>query len=207
MIIFLHTSSIHINRFNKLVEKFYPNTLVKHYVFDQLLENAIKNKTLDFNGFERAITEIKNNHSKLEKIICTCSTYGGLCKTTEKVYRVDAPIVDFLVSNHVKIALAFTATSTLESSQKIISDASLRFQKEIKITNCDCSNCWTYFEQGDLISYYKNIAANITIIADKVDAIFLAQASMEGVINYLPQLKHKLFSSAEFGIRTLLSID
>ncbi|MBB6462584.1 hypothetical protein [Flammeovirga kamogawensis] len=207
MIIFLHTSSIHIDRFNQIIHKFSPNTFVKHYVFDQLLENALENKALDFDGFKKAIAKIKNENSKLDQIICTCSTYGGLCNTKEKVFRIDAPVVDFLVTNYSKIALVYTAHSTRQSSKEIITKSSLKFQKEVLITDCDCSNCWTYFEKGDLTSYYKNIAANIIQVANKVDAIFLAQASMEGVINYLPQLKSKLFSSAEFGVKTLLSID
>lgn len=74
MIAFLHTSSIHIEKFDNLVRSVNKEIEVKHFVNADLLSSALENGITDSETFSREIAEIKLLQPEL--IICTCSTYG-----------------------------------------------------------------------------------------------------------------------------------
>jgi hypothetical protein len=202
MIAFLHTSPIHIDTFEKLVRKFDKNIEIKHFVNEKLLESALINGETDVVSFKKEIELIKKENPSL--LICTCSTYGEECDNDSSIYRIDAPIVEYIVSNYNKIGLAYTANSTKMVSENLIHKVSMQLNKQIEILNCDCSEFWTKFETKDIEGYEKGIAEKIEQIKSEVDVVFLAQASMEGVRNYLSDLKKEVLSSPEFGVKELL---
>ena len=51
----------------------------------------------------------------------------------------------------------------------------------------------------------KSIAKKIKSFENDVEVVFLAQASMEGSINYLKDFSKKIYSSPEFGIKEYLT--
>ena len=203
MISFLHTSKVHIERFENLVRKFDKTIPIKHFVNEDLLSYAFKNGKVDTKSFDKEILTIKKENPTL--IICTCSTYGEECNDTNDVKRIDFPIVDYLVQNYSKIGLVFTASSTASVSRNILQKVANHQQKKIKIINCDCSDAWVHFENNDINEYEKSIANKIKNMAASVDVIFLAQASMEGVKKHLSNLEQPVFSSPEFGIKSYLN--
>ena len=203
MIAFLHTSKVHIDRFEALVKKFNPSIETKHFVNKTLLDNALNNGHTDAALFSKEIAAIRKEAPSL--VICTCSTYGAESDNHENVLRIDKPIIEYMVKNHFKIGLVYTANSTKTVSEDLLLETAETQQKPIEITLCDCSEYWPYFEAGNLEAYRKNIANTIRNIADKVDVIFLAQASMEGAKNYLTDLKVPIYTSPEFGIKTLIA--
>lgn len=202
MISFLHTSAVHIDRFEKLVRSFDQNIATKHIVNSELLSYALKNKELDITGFQQAIATIKKDNPQL--IICTCSTYGSACNDTNNVKRIDYPIANYLVKNFTKIGLAFTAKSTESASLNLLKQVSENQKKDIEIIPFDCTRAWKHFANNDIKKYEKKIAKKIKKLAPNVDVIFLAQASMEGVKKYVHNIEQAVFSSPEFGIKSYL---
>lgn len=202
MIAFLHTSKVHIDRFENLVRKFDQTITIKHYVNEDLLSYAFKNGTVDTKNFEQEISTIKKEKPSL--IICTCSKYGEECNITNNVKRIDYPIAEFLVSTYTKIGLIFTAKSTERVSKNILEQVANHQNKKIEIINCDCSNAWVHFENNDINEYEKTIANTIKKMASTVEVVFLAQASMEGAKKHLTDIKQDVFSSPEFGIKSYL---
>ena len=77
MIAFLHTSNVHIDRFEKLVRQFDTEIKTGHFVNEDLLKTALEKEHLDEKGFAAMISKIALEQP--ETIICTCSTYGELC--------------------------------------------------------------------------------------------------------------------------------
>jgi hypothetical protein len=203
MIAFLHTSSIHIDTFEKLVRKFDKNIEIKHFVNEKLLESALINGETDVVSFKKEIELIKKENPSL--LICTCSTYGEECDNDSSIYRIDKPIVEYIVQNFKKIGLVYTANSTKKVSENLLLKISSELNKQIEISNCDCSEFWSYFEKKDFSGYEKGIAKKIELLESKVDVIFLAQASMEGAKKYLKQMKKEVLSSPEFGINELIN--
>ena len=202
MIAFLHTSPIHIDRFDKLVRKYHPTIAIQHFVKEDILNTALTTGQLDTTTFKDTIQTIQANKPCL--IICTCSTYGQLCDQLTTIYRIDQPIVREIVANYSSIAIAYTAHSTKVISLDLLQQTAKELNKRIQITECDCTHCWPYFEAGDIKQYETEIAKTIRAKTNQSEVVFLAQASMEGAAKYLEDLKQAVVSSPEFGIKTLL---
>ena len=202
MIAFLHTSEVHIARFGALVRKYDEAITIRHYVNEKLLETALLNGKTDTPTFDNEIETIRKEAPSL--LICTCSTYGKECDKYDDVERIDEPIGAYLVANYNTIGLVYTANSTKTVSEDLLFKMAFDQNKEIKVVNCDCSDYWTHFEQGNYVAYEKGIAEKIKSIESNVDVVFLAQASMEGAKKYLTDITKKVFSSPEFGIKTFL---
>lgn len=203
-IAFLHTSPLHIERFENLVRKYNDTIEIKHFVDEDLLHLALETGVLAKEQFVKTIQKIQAEQ-QIKMVICTCSTYGQLCEPFETVYRIDQPIVDTIVAKYAKIALAYTAPSTKKTSQQLILQTAARQQKTIQLIDADCTHCWPYFEEGNIAKYERSIAQHLRQISQEVEVIFLAQASMEGAKKYLVDIKPIVVSSPEFGVKTFLA--
>jgi hypothetical protein len=196
---FLHTSKSHISRFDKIVKEFSNSITVSHYVNEELLVAAQKEQQLDKVGFDKMVNQIQKDETEI--IICTCSTYGELCKESDGVYRIDKPIGEYIVSNYKNIGIAFTSKSTKKISKKLIERiASLR-NKRIKILEIDCSNCWHWFMEDNIKKYEEEIANTIRSQFNEFDVVFLAQASMQGAQIHLNNEDYKVVSSPAYGVK------
>ena len=204
MIAFLHTSPLHIERFENLVKKYNDTIEIKHFVDEGLLHIALETGVLAKEQFVKTIQKIQAEQ-QIKMVICTCSTYGQLCETFETVHRIDQPIVDTIVAEYTKIALAYTAPSTKKTSQQLILQTAARQQKKIQLLHADCSHCWQYFEAGNIEKYEKSIAEHLRKISQDAEVIFLAQASMEGAKKYLVDIQSIVVSSPAFGVKTFLA--
>lgn len=202
-ITFLHTSSSHINRFEKIVNEIDKNIETKHFVNKDILETAIKTGNVDVIGFNNEINKIKAG--KFELIICTCSTYGELCDD-KNVFRIDKPIAEDIVSKYSKIGIAYTAISTKEKSENLLNKIAKKQDKQIRIKEINCEECWQWFENEDFEKYSKEIANQIKQNDDDCEVIFLAQASMEGAKKYLENKKYKTVSSPKIGIEKYIEL-
>ncbi len=202
MIAFLHTSKIHINRFEELLKSIDNNIPTKHFVNEEILESAITNGKTDSGAFKKQIDLIKKDNPSL--IICTCSTFGEESDKYDNVFRIDRPIVQYIVSKFDRIGLVYAASSTREISTNLLVQTSKQLNKEIEIISCDCSEHWVHFTKGNQSEYEAQIANAIKSIEKQVDVIFLAQASMEGAKNFLHNFTKEVVSSPEYGVKQIL---
>ena len=198
-IAFLHTSPVHIDRFEKIVSALDKRIETCHFVHEELLKFALQNGSLDKNSFISIISNIQLEEPN--RIICTCSTYGQLCDSFPDVYRIDQPIAEYLVANYSKIILAYTVSSTKKISVELLQKIAIQQSKKTEIILCDATESWRYFENDDFKNYELSIATKIKSIANQGEVIFLAQASMEGAKKYLNSLSIETFTSPEFGLK------
>lgn len=204
MIAFLHTSPLHIARFEQIVRKYHSTIPIQHIVKESILETALATGKLDEITFADTIQQIQQ--TKPQVIICTCSTYGQLCDQFSNVERIDQPIAYHIVANYSTIALAYTAASTKTVSLDLLLRTAQQQGKIIRIIDCDCTHCWPYFEANDLKKYEEAIATSIRAKTNNAEVVSLAQASMEGAKKYLADLDQVVVSSPEFGVRHFLQL-
>lgn len=202
MIAFLHTSSIHIDKFEKLVRKFNTNIEIKHFVNEDLLSSALSKGKTDTKSFENEIAKMKALEPSL--LICTCSTYGDECDNNDFIERIDEPVATYLVKNFNKIGLAFTASSTKKVSKDLLLRVAKEVGKSVNIIDCDCSSAWKYYEANEFENYEKTIAETLATKEQEVEVVFLAQASMEGCKTYLNNFTKEIYSSPEYGVKEYL---
>lgn len=202
MITFLHTSAVHIKKFEALVRKFNPDIPIQHFVNEELLAIAIAKGETDLKLFEKQLATIKEQQPSL--VICTCSSLGTACDKEPGIHRIDEPIAAHIVQNYKRIGLAYTATSTLGTSENLLLNIAAKLGQEVTIVPIDCSSYWPYFEKGAMQAYEQGIAKTITQQAAQVEVILLAQASMEGAQQYLSHLGKEVWSSPAFGVEALI---
>ncbi|TBN05576.1 hypothetical protein EYD45_04685 [Hyunsoonleella flava] len=202
MIAFLHTNKAHIDTFEALVRTQNIEIGIQHYVNKNILDSALETGVTDSVQFEKEIEAIRKDNPSL--IICTCSTYGAESDKYPDVYRIDYPVIAYLVNNYAKIGLVYTANSTKTVSENLMLKIAHETKKAIEIVDVDCSELWQLFEKDDIDSYNKGIAKKTIEKASEVDVFFLAQASMAGAKNHLQNLDKEVFTSPEFGIKELL---
>ncbi|WP_152287381.1 hypothetical protein [Flavicella marina] len=202
MIAFLHTSKIHIPKFENLVREFNSDIEIQHFVNESLLAEAIEMGEVNQIKFVDQINKIEKTDPML--VICTCSTLGTACDATQNVHRIDRPIANYLSENYKKIGLAFTANSTKLASTVLLSEAAKSQGKSIEIIPIDCSSAWTYYLQNDFERYESEIAKCLLEKQDAVDVVFLAQASMEGAIEKAKGYSKEIYTSPAYGVKTIL---
>ncbi|MEO0470550.1 MAG: hypothetical protein AAF206_13070 [Bacteroidota bacterium] len=210
MITFYHTSASHINRFNQLLEKLEIEVEIVHHVNESILTEALTKGVDDPNVRQQFSDDIRALLStNTDMIICTCSTFGpqceGLQKSERPVHRIDQPMASWLVQNLTAIVLAFTAASTRESSLGLLRHEADVAGKHPQISELDCTDCWPLFGQGELRAYEQAIARKIMQANLATTHIFLAQASMQGAVDWLPPACFHIYTSTEFGLKHILA--
>lgn len=205
MIAFLHTSNVHIDRFEKLVRQFDTEIKTRHFVNEGLLKTALEKGVLDENGFASMVSKIELEQP--QTTICTCSTYGELCNNWQNVHRIDQPIIEYLVDNYSIIIVVFTVISTKVVTCKLINKVAKSKNKPIQIIICDATDSWQYFENNDSAHYELSIATKVKTKTAEGEVVFLAQASMEGAKKHLNLLNVLIFTSPAFGIKYFLYND
>ena len=202
MIAFLHTVHQLKSKFENLVKEHSDHISVKHFVNEDLLTNALKNGQSDDILFNECVDEILKENPKM--IICTCSSYGESSDQLTNVLRIDRPIAQYIVANFSKIGMAFTATSTKVISENLLLSEAQKINKKIDIAPIDCSNAWEHYEAKDFEKYEQSIAQTINENHNKVDVIFIAQASMQGAIKLLEHIDKPILTSPEYGVKSFV---
>ena len=203
-IAFLHTAQSHVSRFDAIIQAENTSSIeVAHFVFETLLMTAQKSGEADRAGFETAIEQIRKQG--FSSIICTCSTYGELCEASSNIFRIDEPIVAFIVTKFSKIGIAYTLPSAKEKSRRLLEEIAQSRQRQIRISEIDCTSCWHWFEKRDMDKYEAGIAQLIKAYSATLEVVFLTQASMDKAKNHLVNEKFKVVSSPEFGVKKYLT--
>ncbi len=203
MLAFFHTLASNVDKFEDLARKYAPEEEIRHFVNEEILSFALRHGTRDDSTFDAEIEKIRTLQP--QKIICTCSTYGEASDRHPDVWRIDRPVVEYIVKNYTQIGLAYAAESTYDMSLGLISAAAKVQHRMLSVKGIDCTEAWSFFEKNDMEAYSKLIAQKIQAYAQEVEVVFLAQASMEGAKAYLSDFEREVYASPEFGVKQILT--
>jgi len=180
-LIFLHTSSAHVQTFEALLAEIAPNIRAQHIVDEAILQEARDAGRLTKAMQAKVQTQIAAlNNAPV--VLCTCSTIGGCAEqASANVIRVDRPMAAKAVQLGRRIIVAATLASTLQPTQALIQDEADKQGKAIDLIEVLCDGAWAKFEQGDRADYVEVIAKRLREVAHLGDVIVLAQASMADV--------------------------
>ena len=201
--VFLHTSPVHISRFNAILNALHYKHEVRHYVNEALLNTVLETGCLDKVGFKKQLDTIrKETH---EVVLCTCSTYGTLTEGFDDVERIDYPLANYVVSHYQFVGVAYTVKSTLMVTMELLHAVADKNGKKVSCSMIDCTSAWPHFESGDLEAYDNEISNIISKESLNVDVVYLAQASMDGVERTLSdQLGKEVLSTPLFCVNAYL---
>src|SRR5262245_45109369 len=99
---FLHTSPVHIERFEALMAQLAPGVPVRHLVDESLLQDA-RERGITPDLAQRVQAIVTEAAPQAKVILCTCSTLGGCAEQIgelagHRVIRVDRPMAEKAVS-------------------------------------------------------------------------------------------------------------
>ena len=210
----IHTSAIMIPIFNELCAKFLPDVEVVHTVDESLLKSIIADKKLSKSTARRVIGHIISaGEAGADCIMVTCSSIGpaadlGRQLVDVPVVRVDEPMAVLAVETGSKIAVVATLPSTLNPTAELIEAQAQKKSKEINLTKKLCEGAFEAVISGDGLTHDKIVSTGIRELAEKVDVIVLAQASMARVVDSLPAESKKIpiLSSPRLAVEHLVTL-
>lgn len=209
---FLHTSPVHIATFDALLRALSPGSRAEHLVREDLLTQA-QNGGADSPALiahvQAALVEAAASGARV--VVCTCSTLGGIAEAYDRegafrVTRIDRAMADQAVRRGGTVLLVAALASTLEPTAALLRSSSSRLGSPVVIEPLLVEDAWAHFQAGDVGSYLAAIVAAATPLAQRVDTVVLAQASMAQAEAQLERLGVTVLSSPRLGLEHALAL-
>ncbi|MDF1604839.1 aspartate/glutamate racemase family protein [Nocardioides sp. YIM 152315] len=201
---FLHTAEVHVGTFDALVGD---SAETVHVVESHLLQRARTDGLTPAveAGVRSALDEL---HARgADVVVCTCSTLGPVAESVASdvpVLRVDRPMARTAVAGGARIGVVAAVESTLEPTRLLLQDEARRAGAEPVLTEVLVPGAWASFEAGDTAAYLCAIADAARALADTVDVVVLAQASMAGAVDLLEDLAVPVLASPRLAVESAL---
>lgn len=198
----LHTSAVHIDTFTELFNAAALEAELTHVVREDLLADAQKNAAESVRA--ATVAAMQELHAA-DAILCSCSTLGPLvdAMASEKVVRIDRPVMVAAASYGPRPLLALCLESTREASLAVLMEAGgTQMQPTVHI----CDGAWPFFEAGDMDGFANAIAASLAPVAPGHDCIVLGQASMRVAEPALATLGLPVLSSPALAVQAAIEV-
>ncbi|REF31100.1 hypothetical protein DFJ65_2142 [Calidifontibacter indicus] len=205
---FLHTSPVHPATFDRLLARRRPGVQALHVVDEKLLVDA-RNHGPD------AVAERVAQHltalvgQGATVVCCTCSTIGDTAERARAdvpVFRVDRPMAARAVRCGPRVGVVAALESTLEPTAALLRQEAESAGQEVRIEQLIADGAWGRFEDGDEPGYLASVVHTARRLADDVDILILAQASMAGAEPLLADLAIPVLSSPGPAVQHLLGL-
>jgi Asp/Glu/hydantoin racemase len=202
---FLHTADVHVATFSGLLSEVAPGAKEVHLVDAELLSDA-RRHGLDA-GIEARVLARLRELAVCEPgaIVCTCSTLSGSAerlaqKIETPVVRIDRPMAEGAVAYGGRVALVVAIDSTLAPTRQLFEECAASAGRDVTLVDAPCLDAWERFEAGDHDGYLARIARHVRGLADDVDIVVLAQASMASAADLVRDLSIPVLSSPRLAV-------
>lgn len=212
----IHTSATLVPVFQELIDKHFAGKDIKVFniVDDSLIKNTIERGALTPDTSRRVVDYVGSAEAAgADYILVTCSSIGSAVETAASltkvpVLRVDQPMADLAVQMGIRIGVVATLSTTLEPTSDLVRRRAIIAGKEIELTSKLCEGAFDALMGGKPEIHDEKVATALKELAQKVDVILLAQASMARVVGQLSEEDKKvpIITSPELAIQYLAKI-
>lgn len=212
----IHTSATLVPVFQELTDKYLGGKDIKVFniVDDSLIKNTIERGAMTPDTARRVVDYVGSAEAAgADFILVTCSSIGAAVEssvplTGVPVLRVDQPMADKAVEMGTKIGVVATLSTTLEPTSDLVRRRAIVAGKEIELTSKLCEGAFDALMSGKPEIHDESVAAALKELAQKVDVIVLAQASMARVVAQLSDEDKKvpILASPELAMQHLAAI-
>ncbi|HET7657008.1 MAG TPA: aspartate/glutamate racemase family protein, partial [Bacillales bacterium] len=147
-----------------------------------------------------------------DAILNACSSVGEVVekmreKVSVPVVRIDEAMAEEAISKGQTIGVAATLSTTLEPTIRLIQGKAAELGKTIQISPMLAESAYKRLTEGDPEGHDQLLSEALAELADQVDIVVLAQASMARVLAKLPESgKEKFLTSPELGVQRVKSV-
>jgi len=209
VVAYLHTSHILIPMFDELSKREMPQAEVFHMVDESLIRNTIRIGRLTKTTIRRVLSAVKSAHDGgADAVMVTCSSIGPAATIAGRLFdfpvvRVDEAMAEAAVRLGRRIGVAATLRTTLEPTVALLREKGAAIGVEIDARESLCDNAFQAVLKGDAETHDRLLVDSILRLADEVDVMVLAQASMARVVDRLASgcRRVPILSSPEFAVK------
>lgn len=196
----IHTSATLVPIFQDLVEKYLGDKDIQVFniVDDSLIKNTIERNKLTPDTARRVVDYVGSaEEAGADYVMVTCSSIGPAVESSESltsvpVLRVDRPMADKAVAEGKRIGVVATLSTTLEPTSDLVRRRAIAASKDIELTSKLCEGAFEALMGGNPEEHDRKVASALKELAEKVDVILLAQASMARVVDLLDEAEKKV---------------
>jgi Asp/Glu/hydantoin racemase len=187
----IHTSATLVPVFAPLCKEKLPGVNVFNIVDDSLVKGIIASGGLTAVIARRVAGYVESAElAGADYILVTCSSIGPAVEAAAKlcgvpVLRVDQPMADRAVQVGTRIGVIATLRTTLEPTADLIGRRAALAGKTIEVTARLVEGAFEALMRGDGPAHDARVAVALKELAQQVDVIVLAQASMARVVDAL----------------------
>jgi Asp/Glu/hydantoin racemase len=212
----IHTSATLVPLFQDLIDKHLKGKDIKIFniVDDSLIKNTIERGQVTPDTSRRVVNYIGSaEDAGADYIMVTCSSIGAAVEssvplTKVPVLRVDQPMVDKAVQLGKRIGVIATLPTTLEPTSDLVRRRAAILNQDVEITSKLCEGAFEALMGGKPEIHDQMVASALKELAEKVDVILLAQASMARVVGQLSEADKKvpILASPEIAMEFLANV-
>lgn len=193
---FLHTSQQHVATFDDLVAQADPDVRTLHRVDTHLL-TQVRQAGAEAVADEVAVELADLADEGADVIVVTSPAIAGVAERAEvgvPVLRLDRPVAYDAVRAGHRIGVVAALASALVPTLDLLDQEAKAAGVEIDIVPVIVAGAWLAFELGEEEEFNKAVAQATVDLAARTDVVVLAQASLMGAVEHLPDDGHVLIS-------------
>lgn len=141
-----------------------------------------------------------------------CSSVGEIVRVMQDhvsvpVVRIDEPMAEEAVRRADRVGVAATLETTLRPTLALLEDKAAAAGKDVEFERCIVDGAFERLSAGDQEGHNRLLIEALSDLAERVDVIVLAQASMARVVPELPEAKRaKVLSSPQLGMERVRKV-
>lgn len=197
-IAFVHTVPALISEFNKLGAEILPETQFVHILDEVILEHIHQHDGVTKDDTDRLLSHIEGAEKiHADAVLVTCSVLSTCIdeirpKVSIPIIKIDEALVELAVATGERIGMLATNPDTLQPSSQILYNEATRTDKKITVVPRLVEHAFAAIRRGDTETHDRFVKQAIMDLAEDVDVIVLAQASMARVLALIPENERKV---------------
>jgi Asp/Glu/hydantoin racemase len=194
-LVLIHTISPLLDVFNKLSAELLPGVQLMHVLDEPLLERVRQRGQLAPEDSARLQTHVAvAEETGADAILVTCSTVSPCVDDVRPqanipVMKIDEAMIAEAVATGTRIGVVATNVTTLEPTRQLLEAQAEVAAKEIEVELVLVENALSALLSGDGTTHDNLVKKAVLELADQVDVVVLAQASMARVLDVIPEAK------------------
>ncbi len=211
---FFHSAHAHVRTFSDLLTERDDTVAGRHLVDAGLLTAARTN------GPDSVRPALADRLRRLvaegaDVVVCTCSTLGPTAKQVGaemglRVVRVDRPMAEAAVLAGRRVAVVASLDEAAATLMPLLHECAATTARTVEFVEVRCTDTWSAFESGDLLTYTTGVAAAVRravlSLDPPVDVVVLAQASMLDAAPLLRDLHVPVLTSPRLAIEAAVEL-
>lgn len=215
VITLIHTSPSMIAVFKPLIDELIGSSArVFNMVDESLLCDIIESGTCPPATARRLCNHVLSaSDAGADVILVTCSSMGHAVQAARAlvpatVLRVDEAMVDQAITIGTRIGIVATLPSTLAPTQSLVYQTAAQRSKQVQVRAEVIEGAFSAVMNGNPQKHDQLVSDAVRQLAEKVDVVLLAQASMARAIDALPhgQITTAVLSSPRLAVQRIVRI-